>query len=82
MKLQAPSAANQLALTLEQFISTAEAFLQNHYTVGSDSADIQTILKAIADLRLDIDTEQLEQEFELSQEKQDLMSDYYDSAWF
>ncbi|OKH52375.1 hypothetical protein [Scytonema sp. HK-05] len=79
MTIQAPSAANQLALTLEQFIGKAEAFLQNHYVVGSDSADIQTILKAIADLRLDIDTERLEQEFELTQEKQDLMGDYYDS---
>jgi hypothetical protein len=82
MTIQAPSAANQLALTLEQFIGKAEAFLQNHYVVGSDSADIQTILKAIADLRLDIDTERLEQEFELTQEKQDLMGDYYDSSWF
>jgi hypothetical protein len=56
----------------------SHAFLQNHYVVGSDSADIQTILKAIADLRLDIDSERLEQEFELTQEKQDLMGDYYD----
>ncbi|NMF67435.1 hypothetical protein [Brasilonema octagenarum] len=82
MTIQAPSAANQLALTLEQFIGKAEAFLQNHYTVGSDRADIKKILKAIADLRLDIDSEQLEQEFELQQEKKDLLKDYYDSSWF
>lgn len=82
MTIQAPSAANQLALTLEQFIGKAEAFVQNHYTVGSDSADIKKILKAIADLRLDIDSERLEQEFELQQEKKDLLKDYYDSSWF
>ncbi|MBD2341232.1 hypothetical protein H6G64_30135 [Calothrix sp. FACHB-156] len=81
MAIQAPSAVNQLALTLEQFVSKAEAFLQNHYTAGSDSHDIQKILKAIADLRLDIDNEALEAEFELAQEKKDLMGDYYDSSW-
>jgi len=31
---------------------------------------------------LDIDSERLEQEFELTQERQDLMGDYYDSSWF
>lgn len=82
MTIQAPSAANQLALTLEQFVSKAEAFLQNHYTAGSDSQDIQQILKAIADLKLDIDNEALEAEFELSHEKQELLKDYYDSCWF
>ncbi|WP_026736158.1 hypothetical protein [Fischerella sp. PCC 9605] len=82
MTIQAPSAASQLALTLEQFVSQAEAFLQNHYTVGSDSEDIQKILKAIANLQLDIDNERLEQEFELVQEKRELLNDHYDSAWF
>lgn len=70
------SSANQLALTLEQFVAAAEAFLQNHYFVGSDSEDISKILKDIENLRLDIDTEKLEQEFELAQEKKDLMTDY------
>lgn len=74
--LHKPSSANQLALTLEQFVAAAEAFLQNHYEAGSDSEDIDKILKAIANLHLDIDTEQLEKEFELHQEKKDLMADY------
>lgn len=82
MTIQAPSTASQLALTLEQFVSKAEAFLQNHYTVGSEATDIQQILKAIADLQLDVDNEALEAEFELVQEKKDLMGDYYNSAWF
>jgi hypothetical protein len=82
MTIQAPSSTSQLALTLEQFVSKAEAFLQNHYTVGSEATDVQQILKAIADLRLDIDNKALEAEFELVQEKQDLMGDYYDSAYF
>ncbi|KAB8316133.1 hypothetical protein SD81_028540 [Tolypothrix campylonemoides VB511288] len=82
MTIQAPSAANQLALTLEQFIGKAEAFLQNHYVVGSDSSDVQTILKAIANLQLDVDTERLEEEFRLHQEKRDLMVDHFDSSWF
>lgn len=82
MTIQAPSAANQLALTLEQFVSQTEAFLQNHYTVGSDSEDIQKILKAIASLQLDINNEALEAEFKLVQEKRELLNDYHDSAWF
>ena len=82
MAIQAPSSTSQLALTLEQFVSKAEAFLQNHYTVGSEAGDIQQILKAIADLQLDVDDEALEAEFELVQEKRDLLNDYYNSAWF
>ncbi|KOP26366.1 hypothetical protein AMR41_10805 [Hapalosiphon sp. MRB220] len=82
MTIQAPSSANQLALTLEQFVAKAEAFLQNHYKVGSESEDIQKILKAIADLRLDVDNEALEAEFELVQQKKDYLADCYDSAWF
>jgi len=82
MAIQAPSSTSQLALTLEQFVSKAEAFLQNHYTVGSEATDIQQILKAIADLQLDVDDEALEAEFELVQEKRDLLNDYYNSAWF
>ena len=74
--LQKPSSANQLASTLEQFVSAAEAFLQSHYQVGSDSEDIQKILKAVANLQLDINKEELEEEFELNQEKKDLIADY------
>lgn len=82
MTIQAPSAACILADTLESFIKKAEAFLQNHYAVGSDSEDIQKILKAVENLRLEVDNEALEAEFELVQEKQELLNDYYDSAWF
>ncbi|WP_414623791.1 hypothetical protein [Calothrix sp. CCY 0018] len=74
--LHKPEASNQLALTLEQFVAAAEAFLQNHYSVGSDREDISKILRDIENLRLDIDTEQLEQEFGLSQEKKDLIVDF------
>jgi len=67
--LHKPSAANQLASSLEEFVSAAEAFLQSHYQLGSDSEDIQKILKAITNLHLDVDTQELEREFELNQEK-------------
>jgi hypothetical protein len=82
MTIQAPSVESIFALTLEQFIAKAEAFLQNYYTAGSDSEDIKKILKAIADLPLEVDTKALEAEFELAQEKQDLIGDCHDSAWF
>lgn len=74
--LQKPSSSDYLASTLEQFVSAAEAFLQNHYLVGSDREDIAKILRAIANLQLDIDNEELEKEFELVQEKKDLLNDY------
>ena len=67
MTIQALSSVDQLALTLEQFVSSAEAFLQNHYMVGSDSSDISKILRAIANLQLDVDNEKLESEFDLAQ---------------
>ncbi|NJO62412.1 MAG: hypothetical protein HC836_30560 [Richelia sp. RM2_1_2] len=74
--LHKPSSSDYLASTLEQFVAAAEAFLQNHYLVGSDREDISKILRDIENLRLDIDTEQLEQEFGLNQEKKDLMADF------
>lgn len=82
MQLQAPSAESTLALTIEGFIKKADAWLQNYYAGGSDKEDIQQILQAIANLQLDVDAEALEQEFLLQRERQDLMGDYYDSAWY
>jgi hypothetical protein len=76
------SATNQLAQSLEEFVSAAEAFLQNHYVGGSDKSDVEAILVAVTNLKLDIDKQALEQEFELACNRQDLISDYYDSAWY
>jgi len=80
--IQAPSSANYLATSLEQFIAKAEAFLQNHYLEGSDSEDIQKILKAITNLGLDVDKDSLEREFNLIQEKKDYLVDIDYSIWF
>lgn len=82
MSITAPSAESTLALMIENFIKKAEAFLQIHYRYGCDEEDIKIILKAVADLRLEIDIEQLKQEFELHRDREDLEADYYDSAWF
>lgn len=67
MSIEAPSSATHLVTALEEFVAKAEAFLQNHYTAGSDSTDIQKILKAVSNLQLDIDKDKLEQEFQLAQ---------------
>jgi len=80
--IQAPSSANYLATSLEQFIAKAEAFLQNHYLEGSNSEDIQKILKAITNLGLDVDKDSLEREFNLIQEKKDYLVDINYSVWF
>lgn len=56
--------------------------MQNHYAGGSDSADIQIVLDAIAALRLDIDRDALEQDFELATERRDLERDCDESFWF
>jgi hypothetical protein len=73
-----------LATSLEQFIAKAEAFLQNHYLQGSNSEDIQKILKAITNLGLDLDLDKdsLEREFNLIQEKKDYLVDIDYSIWF
>jgi hypothetical protein len=81
MTLEAPSSATHLVSVLEEFVAKAEAFLQNHYTVGSESEDVQKILKAVFNLQLDIDKDKLEQEFQLVQEKKDLLTDYCDNSW-
>jgi len=39
-------------------------------------------MQAISNLQLDVDTERLEQEFDLHCDRKDLEADYYDSAWF
>lgn len=80
--LQIPCSSADLAITIEKFVNKADAFLQNHYAGGSDSADIQKMLKAIAVLQLDIDREALEKEFELATERRDLESDFDSSSWF
>jgi hypothetical protein len=80
--IQAPSSANYLATSLEQFIAKAEAFLQNHYLEGSNSEDIQKILKAITNLGLDVDKDSLGREFNLVQEKKDYLVDIDYSIWF
>lgn len=79
--LTAPCSSSQLALAVEEFLSKAEAFLQNHYKAGSSSADVQQMLQAIANLQMDVDTESLEQEFSLHCDRTDLMADQDDSAW-
>ncbi len=73
-----------MATSLEQFIAKAEAFLQNHYLQGSNSEDIQKILKAITNLGLDLDLDKdsLEREFNLIQEKKDYLVDIDYSIWF
>lgn len=82
MHVTAPSAESTLALAIEEFTKKAEAFLQIHYQYGSSKEDIEIILKAVDNLKLDIDTKRLEQEFELHCDRKDLEADYYDSAWF
>lgn len=82
MTLIAASAESQLALNLEQFISKADAFLQNYYAGGSDSQDVEKIMLAIKNLQLDVDEKALEAEFELYCDRKDLEADSYDSAWF
>lgn len=82
MSITAPSAESAFALTIEGFVKKAEAFLQIHYQYGCSEEDIKIILKAVNDLRLEIDIEQLKQEFELHCDRKDLEADYYNSAWF
>lgn len=81
-RIQAPCASSALVSTLEEFISKAETFLKNHYKKDMSSVDVRQIMQAISNLQLDVDTERLEQEFDLHCDRKDLEADYYDSAWF
>jgi hypothetical protein len=81
-QIQAPCPLSALASTLEEFISKADTFLKNHYKEDISSIDVRQIMQAINNLQLDVDTERLEQEFDLHCDRKDLEADYYDSAWF
>lgn len=69
MKIKAPSSASYLVLTLEDFMATADLFLQNYYKTGSDAQDIQRMITAITNLKLDINIEALEAEFKITLSK-------------
>lgn len=74
MTIKAPSAITIFVTTLEQFFSKIETFLDNHYEYGSESEDVQKMLKEIDGLRFEIDRERLEKEFDLVQERRDYLS--------
>lgn len=69
MTIKAPSNASYLVSTLEDFIVTADLFLQNYYKTGSNAQDIQRIITAITNLKLDINIEALEAEFKITLSK-------------
>lgn len=79
--LQPISTASELTLPLERFIAKAEAFLTNHYINGSDTSEIEEMLICIENLKLDIDKEALQAEYESMQEQKDLLSDYSEHHW-
>lgn len=66
MTIKAPSNVSYLVSTLEDFIVTADLFLQNYYKTGSDAQDIQRMITAITNLRLDINIEALEAELKIT----------------
>lgn len=69
MTIKAPSNVSYLVSTLEDFIVTADLFLQNYYKTGSDAQDIQRMITAITNLRLDINIEALEAELKITLSK-------------
>ena len=69
MTIKAPSSASYLVSTLEDFMATADLFLQNYYKTGSDAQDIQRMITAITNLKLDINIEALETEFKITLSK-------------
>lgn len=69
MTIKAPSNVSYLVSTLEYFIVTADLFLQNYYKTGSDAQDIQRMITAITNLRLDINIEALEAELKITLSK-------------
>ena len=66
MTIDAPSSASYLVSTLEDFVEIAETFIQNYYKAGTEAQDIQRIITGITNLRLDINIEALETEFQIS----------------
>lgn len=68
--------------SLEKFMGKADKFIKLYYSGNSESEDLKEILALVAKLNSDATVEQLEADYLLHCDRQDLMADSDDSAWF
>jgi phosphoenolpyruvate carboxylase len=66
---------------LEMFMSKADKFIKKYYAGVSEENHVTEITSEVKKLAINADLKQLETDYLQYRERQDLMGDYYDSAW-
>lgn len=66
---------------LEIFVGKADKFINKYYAGSSEYHQVQEIMSEAKKLAIDADLKQLETDYQVYRESQDLMGDYYDSTW-
>ncbi len=80
--IQQISYEQSFVTNLEKFLSKADKFVKSYYAGVSEQEHVQEIMCEVRLLATDVDLEQLEIEYQLHCDKEDLMADYDDSAWW
>lgn len=80
--IQQISFEQTFVINLEKFLSKADKFIKIYYAGVSEQEHIKEIMCEVRLLALDVDLEQLEIEYQLHCDKNDLIADCDDSAWF
>ncbi len=80
--IQQISAIANFVTNLEMFLSKADKFIKIYYAGVSEQEHIKEIMSEVLLLASDVDLEKLEIEYQLYCDKNDLLADCDDSAWF
>ncbi len=79
--IQRISFEQDFVTNLEMFMGKADKFIKKYYAGVSEENHVKEIMSEVKKLAIDADLEQLEADYQEYSERQDLMADYYDSAW-
>ncbi|BDA74083.1 hypothetical protein CAL7716_082490 [Calothrix sp. PCC 7716] len=80
--IQQVSYEQSFVTSLEKFLGKADKFIKSYYAGVSEQEHVKEIMCEARLLAIDVDLEQLENEYQMYCDKKDLMTDCDDSAWW
>ncbi|MBW4604319.1 MAG: Pb-reticulocyte-binding protein [Calothrix sp. FI2-JRJ7] len=80
--IQQISCEQTFVTNLEKFLGKADKFVKSYYAGVSELEHVKEIMCEARLLAIDVDLEQLENEYQMYCDKEDLMADCDDSAWW
>jgi hypothetical protein len=80
--IQAVTFEQTFVTHLEGFMGKADKFIKFYYTGISEETHLKEIMLAVKNLAIDADLQQIEMEYQEYSERQDLIADCDDSAWW